>query len=84
MSARVHEGRVEVRVSDGGPGVPAELVPRLFDRFATAGTTSGTGLGLHLVREIMKGHGGEATYEPPGRGTPTSLVIRFPADAATQ
>ena len=84
MSARVHEGRVEVRVSDGGPGVPADLVPRLFDRFATAGATSGTGLGLHLVREIMKGHGGEATYEPPGRGTPTSLVIRFPADAAKQ
>ena len=51
---------VHIQVSDAGPGVPTGLVPRLFERFAIAGRTGGTGLGLFLVREIARGHGGEA------------------------
>jgi PAS domain S-box-containing protein len=82
VSAHVIDGEVELRVSDTGPGVPAELAPRLFDRFATAGVAGGTGLGLYLVREIMRGHGGEATYEPPAGGSPTTFVLRFPVEAA--
>lgn len=82
ISAQVLDDEVELRVTDAGPGVPAELAPRLFDRFATAGATGGTGLGLYLVREIMTGHGGEAEYEPPAGGSPTTFVIRFPVGAA--
>ena len=81
MTARLTEDHVEVRVTDAGAGVPAELVPRLFDRFATAGATSGTGLGLYLVREIMKGHGGEVVYEPPAERGPTTFTIRLPIHA---
>ena len=62
VSAHVREDQAELRVTDAGSGVPAELVPRVFDRFATAGPTSGTGLGLYLVREIVRGHGGEVAY----------------------
>lgn len=84
MGARLRDGQVELRVTDAGGGVPDELVPRLFDRFAAAGATSGTGLGLYLVREIARGHGGEADYLPPDdvRGRPTTFVIRFPAAGA--
>jgi PAS domain S-box-containing protein len=78
MSAEVRGGQVELTVTDGGRGVPDELVPRLFDRFATAGSAGGTGLGLYLVREIMRGHGGDAVYQPPGPGNPTAFVTRFP------
>jgi signal transduction histidine kinase len=82
VSAQVHDDEVELRVTDAGPGVPVELVHRLFDRFATAGPTSGTGLGLYLVREIARGHHGEAVYQPPDDGSPTSFIIRFPVAVA--
>ena len=81
MAADVRDDHVEVRVTDAGPGVPAELVPRLFDRFATAGATSGTGLGLYLVREIVRHHGGEVRYQPPEAGSPTTFAITLPVDA---
>ena len=60
---------------DAGPGVPAELVPRLFERFAIGGPAGGTGLGLYLVREIARGHGGQAEYHPPRPGHPTAFEI---------
>ena len=78
MSTEVRDGQVQIKVTDAGRGVPDEVAPRLFDRFATAGATGGTGLGLYLVREIMRGHGGDASYQPPGPGNPTSFVVEFP------
>jgi signal transduction histidine kinase len=53
-------GGVEVRVSDEGVGIPADLRPRLFEpRFTTKAPGRGTGLGLHLARRLMARHGGE-------------------------
>jgi PAS domain S-box-containing protein len=52
----------ELTVRDAGPGVPPELRDRLFERFAT-GSGRGTGLGLHIVRELARALGGEATYQ---------------------
>ena len=74
LSAAV-DGDVRIRCLDSGPGVPTELVPRLFERFAIGGPTGGTGLGLYLVREIARGHGGEAEYHPPRPGQPTEFEI---------
>jgi PAS domain S-box-containing protein len=70
--------QVCVRVSDGGAGVPDELVPHLFERFAIAGPAGATGLGLHLVREIARAHGGDATYDSPVGGEPHAFEIRLP------
>jgi len=53
----------EVVVRDAGAGVSAELQGRLFQRFET-GSSRGTGLGLFLVRELARAHGGDATYRP--------------------
>ena len=82
MGAQVRGDDVELRVTDAGHGVPDELVLRLFDRFAAAGATGGTGLGLYLVREIARGHGGEVVYEPPVDDSPTTFLIRVPVAAA--
>ena len=78
LSGVVGDEVAYVRVTDAGPGVPAELIPHLFERFAIAGPSGATGLGLYLVREIARGHGGEATYHPPARGEPAGFEIRLP------
>jgi PAS domain S-box-containing protein len=53
---------VEILISDTGPGIPAEVLPRLFNKFATLsvnrGTDHGTGLGLYICRGIARAHGG--------------------------
>jgi signal transduction histidine kinase len=71
-------GVVELRVSDAGDGVAAAVRPRLFERFAT-GAAKGTGLGLFIVREIARAHGGDATYEAPADDAPGAFVITLPA-----
>jgi PAS domain S-box-containing protein len=71
------DSEVRIRVTDAGPGIPDELAPRLFERFA-AGPSGGTGLGLYLVREIVHRQGGDISYHPPGEGTPTAFEISLP------
>ena len=73
--------QVHIRVTDGGPGVPAELVPGLFDRFAKAGPHQGTGLGLYLVRQIARELGGDAQYHPPTSNEPAAFEMSFPGGA---
>ncbi|MEV6941782.1 ATP-binding protein [Streptomyces sp. NPDC051172] len=63
--------RCVVRVRDNGPGIPAELLPRVFERFTredmsrtrTAGADGGSGLGLAIVESIVSAHGGRSTVE---------------------
>lgn len=70
---------VEIRVSDHGAGVSEAMLPRLFDRFATGRSKGGTGLGLFIVRELARAHGGDADYEPGPSDRPSgAFVIRLP------
>lgn len=67
IDARAAGGWIELSVSDGGPGVPDEFVPRLFEKFARADdvrtrASRGTGLGLSIVRGLAEAHGGEVFY----------------------
>ena len=58
-----------IDVMDEGPGVPAELQPRLFEPFSRgSSSTDGCGLGLHLTREIMHAHGGNIELVPSEGG----------------
>ncbi len=64
-----------LEVEDRGPGIPEELLPRLFQRFAR-GPGGGTGLGLAIAQAIARGHGGEIQVESrPGR---TVFRVRLP------
>jgi PAS domain S-box-containing protein len=72
------EDDVSIVVTDGGDGIPLDLEGRLFDRFAFTGPAGGTGLGLYLVREIARRHGGDATYLPPTHARPSTFEVRLP------
>jgi signal transduction histidine kinase len=74
-------GGVVIRVSDSGPGVADAIRPRLFQRFASSGKGGGTGLGLYVVREITRMHGGEVRYEHPDDSRPSQFVLSLPSSA---
>jgi two-component system sensor kinase FixL len=56
-TVRAHDGDVELRVRDNGPGISPAIAKRLFDPFATT-KPAGTGLGLSMSRTIVQAHGG--------------------------
>ena len=60
--------RAVVRVCDNGPGLPSDLLPRIFEPFMTHGKPQGTGLGLAIAQEIVAAHGGDisAANSPDG------------------
>jgi nitrogen fixation/metabolism regulation signal transduction histidine kinase len=67
--------RVRLSVRDNGPGVPAELRPRLFEPYVTS-KPEGTGLGLAIVHRIVVEHGGEITHaDAPGGGAVFTVVL---------
>jgi len=73
--------RVEIAVSDDGPGVPPEHAPHIFDRFYRADasrsrTTGGAGLGLAIARELVELHGGAIRLELPSR-----FVVSLPSSS---
>jgi hypothetical protein len=83
VATATEDGAVEIRVHDSGPGVAAEMRPRLFSRFVTGASTGGTGLGLFIVRELARAQGGEATYEPgPAESPGGAFMIRLPGASA--
>jgi two-component system, OmpR family, sensor kinase len=66
LEAERRDDRIELRVSDEGPGFPPELLPHAFDRFTRgdeARERGGTGLGLAIVAAVAKAHGGRAHAE---------------------
>ena len=69
-------------VADRGHGIPPREIPRIFQRFYRVGdemtrSVPGTGLGLFLCREIIRGHGGEIRATSLGSGLGTTFTIRL-------
>ena len=74
---------VALRVTDTGVGLPANQFKRIFNRFyrvpgRAMAKIKGTGLGLFLVRNIARQHGGEAIATSPGPGLGTTITITLP------
>jgi signal transduction histidine kinase len=67
---------VRLTVRDDGEGIPAELLPRIFDRFVKGPESSGSGLGLAIVRDVVEAHGvSVAATSTPEAGTAISVTL---------
>lgn len=79
LQARQEQGSLILNVSDNGPGLPPEFLPRIFDKFFRAPTapTGGSGLGLAIVKGFVEAHGGQiyAANRPAGGAV---FTIRIP------
>jgi signal transduction histidine kinase len=74
---------VLLRVRDNGVGIPRAELKRIFKRFyrvqaRSADQVKGTGLGLFIVRSIVRRHGGEVFAESAGEGQGSTFTIRLP------
>ncbi len=79
---RTAPSSVEIVVRDTGTGIPADLLPHVFDRFARAATSTGSGLGLSIARGLVELHGGTIeAASPPGGGAEIRIVL--PTDAGS-
>jgi len=80
VNANCEGNRLAVSVADTGPGIPAEALPRLFERFyrvpGAERQALGTGLGLSITRQIVEVHGGEIhVASEEGRGTTFTFTL---------
>ena len=76
----------EIAVTDTGPGIPAALLPVIFERFrqgdsGTAREFSGLGIGLALARSLVEAHGGTVEAASGGQGRGATFRIRLPLHA---
>ena len=84
VSAKLDGGLVEIRISDNGIGIPASMLPTVFDLFSQAGamdgrSRGGLGIGLALVKRLVEMHGGSVEIRSGGAGQGTEFLIRLPA-----
>jgi PAS domain S-box-containing protein len=81
---RQHGSLAEIRIEDSGPGIPAEFLPRIFERFSQADGSStrkhgGLGLGLAIVRHLVELHGGTVSAGNRDKNGGAVLIVALPA-----
>ena len=78
VSTKKTNGKVEIKVSDNGNGIPQKVIDKIFQPFFTTKPTGqGTGLGLSLSYDIVKAHGGELKVETK-EGEGSEFIIELP------
>ena len=82
------DGYVQIQVRDQGDGIPAELLPYVFDRFrqgnVPARRVSGLGIGLSIVSRLVELHGGRVSAESPGAGLGSTFTVSLPVFASAE
>ena len=83
LTLQKEEGEAILRVRDEGIGIPAEMLEYVFEPFvqldeALVHTQGGLGIGLSLVRELVRMHGGQVTVLSQGRGKGSEFQVRLP------
>jgi two-component system, OmpR family, sensor kinase len=83
-STALSDGHAVITVQDTGPGIPPELLGRVFERFVRGGGdgAKGSGLGLAIVRAVAESHGGSVTLTNGQHGRGTRFVVTLPAAKA--
>ncbi len=84
LVAGLSGGEVEIEVRDNGAGIPASLLPEVFDLFRQGEhgpdrSQGGLGIGLTLVRQLVELHGGRVEARSGGLGQGASFTVRLPA-----
>ncbi|MEJ7597590.1 MAG: ATP-binding protein [Kofleriaceae bacterium] len=87
IGAKSDGTRVSIHVSDNGVGIPGDLLPRVFEMFMQATQSidrsqGGLGIGLTLVRNLVKMHGGTVEAHSPGPGHGSTFTVTLPLDAS--
>jgi len=77
VDARSIGDRVEIRVTDHGPGIDPAILPNLFERFTKSEDSRGSGLGLAIARRLVEAHGGTISARRPDAGG-TEIQIALP------
>ncbi len=80
-------GRIELTITDGGPGIDDDDRGRLFTRFergADATADGGSGLGLYVSRELCRAMGGDLVLEPSAKGRGAAFTISLPGEAGEE
>jgi signal transduction histidine kinase len=75
IAADRRDRHLRIAVEDAGLGVPDELRPRLFERFARGAEADGSGLGLAIARAYARAHGGDLVYDPTPAGARFELIL---------
>jgi signal transduction histidine kinase len=84
IAATVSAGSVMVTVADSGPGLAAEELSRVFDRFYKDSRSTGSGLGLTIARNLVQAHGGDIRAESRvGDGTRMTVTLPLPGRHAS-
>ena len=86
VQVQLTDGNLVLSVADRGPGIPPELLPRIFDKFfrAPSAPTGGSGLGLTIVKGFVEAHGGIITAaNRPGGGAIFTMRVPQPEKPPT-
>jgi signal transduction histidine kinase len=79
IRARRREDELELRVRDSGPGIPPEMLERVFDMFTRLETAQGgLGVGLTLAKRLVELHGGTIEARSEGSGRGAEFIVRLP------
>ncbi len=77
VAAQPVPDEIVLTIEDTGVGIPADVLPKVFDAFFTTRNTVGTGIGLFVARQFVEGHGGRVELESSVDAKNHGTVVRI-------